>query len=158
MADKNERDRLAGDANRDPLTGAPGAHPVGVGVDEDHPPGQLLLGDAARERGGEVPRPQDRDGVQGARILASTRTRPSVGVTLESTNQGGCMKWMGLYLLGYVIFVGGVIAALWKMGVLERLGATWTIIGLVIAVGVGIMIAVSSSGEKKIVEVDEKRS
>src|SRR5438034_11066045 len=32
MADKNERDRLAGDANRDPLTGAPGAHPVGVGV------------------------------------------------------------------------------------------------------------------------------
>jgi hypothetical protein len=65
---------------------------------------------------------------------------------------------MGLYLLGYVIFVGGVIAALWKMGVLERLGATWTIIGLVIAVGVGIMIAVSSSGEKRIVEVDEKRS
>ena len=68
------------------------------------------------------------------------------------------MKWMGLYLLGYVIFVGGVIAALWKMGVLERLGATWTIIGLVIAVGVGIMIAVNSSGEKRIVEVDEKRS
>jgi hypothetical protein len=68
------------------------------------------------------------------------------------------MKWMGIYLLGYVIFVGGVIAALWKMGVLERLGATWTIIGLVIAVGVGIMIAVTSSGEKRIVEVDEKRS
>jgi hypothetical protein len=65
---------------------------------------------------------------------------------------------MGLYLLGYVIFVGGVIAALWKMGVLERLGTTWTIIGLVIAVGVGIMIAVTSSGEKRIVEVDEKRS
>jgi len=66
------------------------------------------------------------------------------------------MKWMGIYLLGYVIFVGGVIAALWKMGVLERLGATWTIIGLVIAVGIGIMIAVNSSGEKRIVEVDEK--
>jgi len=68
------------------------------------------------------------------------------------------MKWMGLYLLGYVIFVGGVIAALWKMGVLERLGATWTIIGLVIAVGIGIMVAVNSSGRKSIVEVDEKRS
>jgi hypothetical protein len=66
------------------------------------------------------------------------------------------MKWMGLYLLGYVIFVAGVIAALWKMGVLERLGATWTVIGLVLAVGVGIMIAVNSSGEKRIVEVDEK--
>jgi hypothetical protein len=68
------------------------------------------------------------------------------------------MKWMGLYLLGYVIFVGGVIAALWKMGVLERLGPTWTIIGLVIAVGIGIMVAVNSSGRKSIVEVDEKRS
>ena len=68
------------------------------------------------------------------------------------------MKWMGLYLLGYVIFVGGVIAALWKMGVLERLGATWTVIGLVIAIGVGIMIAVTSSGRKSIVEVDERRS
>jgi len=68
------------------------------------------------------------------------------------------MKWMGLYLLGYVIFVGGIIAALWKMGVLEKLGATWTVIGLVIAIGVGIMIAVTSSGRKSIVEVDEKRS
>jgi hypothetical protein len=65
---------------------------------------------------------------------------------------------MGLYLLGYVIFVAGVIAALWKMGILERLGTTWTVIGLVIAVGVGIMIAVNSSGEKRIVEVDEKKS
>ena len=32
MADKKERERLAGDANRDPLTGSPGSHPVGVGV------------------------------------------------------------------------------------------------------------------------------
>jgi hypothetical protein len=32
MADKKDKDRLGGDANRDPLTGAPGAHPVGVGV------------------------------------------------------------------------------------------------------------------------------
>ena len=66
------------------------------------------------------------------------------------------MKWMGLYLLGYVIFVAGVIAALWKLGVLERLGTTWTVIGLVIVVGIGIMIAVTSSGEKRIVQVDEK--
>ena len=68
------------------------------------------------------------------------------------------MKWMGLYLIGYVIFVGGVIAALWKMGVIEKLGTTWTIIGIVLAVGVGIMIAVNSSGEKRIIEVDEKKS
>jgi len=41
--------------------------------------------------------------------------------------------------------LGGVLAALWKSGVMERIGATWTIIGVVIAIGVGIMIAVAKS-------------
>jgi hypothetical protein len=67
------------------------------------------------------------------------------------------MKWTGLYFLGYVIFMAGLFAALWKLDVLDKLGTTWTVIGVVLAVGFGIMIAVSGSGEKKIVEVDEKR-
>ena len=33
------------------------------------------------------------------------------------------MKWTGMYLLGYVIFVAGLFAALWKMGVLDSLGS-----------------------------------
>lgn len=66
------------------------------------------------------------------------------------------MKWMGIYLFGYVILVAGVIAALWKAGVLDNIGPAWTIIGLVIAIGIGIMIAVTSSGEKKTVDVNEK--
>ena len=64
------------------------------------------------------------------------------------------MKWTGMYLLGYVIFVGGLFAALWKMGVLESLGTTWTVIGVVIAIGLGIMMSVKGSGEKKTIEVD----
>jgi hypothetical protein len=64
------------------------------------------------------------------------------------------MKWTGIYLIGYVIFIGGVIAALAKMGVLQRLGTEWTIIGVVIAVGVGIMIAVANSGRKSTIEID----
>jgi hypothetical protein len=64
------------------------------------------------------------------------------------------MKWTGMYLLGYVIFMGGLIAALWKLGILERIGTTWTVIGVVIAVGIGIMMAVTGSGEKKTIEVD----
>jgi len=64
------------------------------------------------------------------------------------------MKWVQLYLLGYVIMVGGIVAALWKMGVLARLGAGWTAIGLVIAIGLGVMIAVSGSGTKQSIEVD----
>ena len=64
------------------------------------------------------------------------------------------MKWTGMYLLGYVIFVAGLMAALWKLGILERLGTTWTVIGIVIAIGIGIMMAVTGSGEKKTIEVD----
>jgi hypothetical protein len=59
-----------------------------------------------------------------------------------------------MYLLGYVIFMAGLFAALWKLGILERLGATWTVIGVVIAIGIGIMMAVTGSGEKKTIEVD----
>ena len=64
------------------------------------------------------------------------------------------MKWMSIYLVGYFIFLSGVALALWKVGVLASIGTTWTLIGLVIAVGIGIMVAVVNSGEKKTIEVD----
>ena len=64
------------------------------------------------------------------------------------------MKWTGIYLIGYVIFMGGLIAALAKMGVLQRLGTEWTIIGVVIAIGIGIMIAVANS-RRESVHIDQ---
>ena len=67
------------------------------------------------------------------------------------------MKWTGLYFLGYVIFMVGLFLALWKLDVLGSIGTTWTVILAVLSVGFGIMIAVSGSGEKKVVEVDERR-
>ena len=66
------------------------------------------------------------------------------------------MKWTGMYLLGYVVFIAGILAALWKLGVLARVGTTWTLIGVVIAIGIGIMISVSSSGTKENIEIDRK--
>jgi hypothetical protein len=66
------------------------------------------------------------------------------------------MKWTGLYLLGYVVFIVGILAALWKLGVLARVGTTWTLIGIVIAIGIGIMISVSSSGTKENIQIDRK--
>jgi hypothetical protein len=66
------------------------------------------------------------------------------------------MKWTGMYLLGYVILMGGLLAALWKMGVLSSIGATWTLIGVVIAIGIGIMLAVSSGGSKGNIKIDRK--
>lgn len=67
------------------------------------------------------------------------------------------MKWMQMYLVGYVIVLGGLVAALWKVGAIERVGPGWTAIGIVIAVGLGFMISVSNSGSKETVKVDEKR-
>jgi hypothetical protein len=65
------------------------------------------------------------------------------------------MKWMQMYLVGYVIVLGGLIAALWKMGVIERVGPGWTAIGIVIAIGLGLMISVASSGKKETVEIEK---
>jgi hypothetical protein len=66
------------------------------------------------------------------------------------------MKWTGMYLLGYIIFILGVLAALWKLKVLASIGTVWTLIGVVIMIGLGIMIAVSYSGSKKNIEIDHK--
>lgn len=65
------------------------------------------------------------------------------------------MKWTGLYLAGYVIVVLGIIAALWKTGVLANIGTTWTVIGLVIALGLGIMVAVANGGTKSNIQIDK---
>jgi hypothetical protein len=69
---------------------------------------------------------------------------------------GFVMKWAGMYLLGFVILVGGVLAAFWKMGFLQRIGTAWTLIGIAILIGIGIMISVSNSGRKDNIEIDNK--
>ena len=66
------------------------------------------------------------------------------------------MKWTGMYLVGFAILLIGVLAALWKLGVLASIGAGWTAIGVVIAIGLGVMVAVASSGSKETVEIDRK--
>ena len=64
------------------------------------------------------------------------------------------MKWTGLYLLGYVILVGGILAAFWKIGILASIGTFWTGVGVVIAVGLGIILAVANSGVKENIQID----
>jgi hypothetical protein len=66
------------------------------------------------------------------------------------------VKWAAMYFVGFVILVGGVLAALWKLGILDSIGTTWTVIGVVIVIGLGIMIAVSHSGSKENIEIDRK--
>ena len=66
------------------------------------------------------------------------------------------MKWAGMFLVGFIILMGGILAALWKLGILASIGTTWTVIGVVIAIGLGIMVAVSNSGAKENIEIQRK--
>ena len=66
------------------------------------------------------------------------------------------MKWAGMYFVGFVFLIGGVLAALWKLGILQHIETTWIVIAVVILVGVGIMISVANSGTKENIEIDRK--
>jgi len=54
------------------------------------------------------------------------------------------MKFINMYLVGYVILVIGVALALFQSGMLARISGMWIFIGAIVAVGVGIMMSVSS--------------
>lgn len=54
------------------------------------------------------------------------------------------MKYVNIYLVGYFVLVIGAVLALWQAGVLEAVRPIWIGIGLIIALGLGIMLAVSS--------------
>lgn len=66
------------------------------------------------------------------------------------------MKWTAIFLIGYLIFIAGILAALWKLGILADVGIAWTLIGVVVAIGIGIMLAVSNSGSKDNIEINRK--
>jgi hypothetical protein len=65
------------------------------------------------------------------------------------------MRSIHLFLVGYFVLVLGVGVALWQVGVLSRVAAVWIVVGALVAIGVGIMMAVSS-GKSTITESIEK--
>jgi hypothetical protein len=54
------------------------------------------------------------------------------------------MKFINMYLVGYVILVVGIAMALWQSGILARISGIWIVIGAIVAIGLGIMMSVSS--------------
>lgn len=54
------------------------------------------------------------------------------------------MRFLKLYLVGYFVLLFGAALALWQSGVLRQIPVIWLAIALVIAIGLGIMLAVSS--------------
>lgn len=55
------------------------------------------------------------------------------------------MKFLKLYLVGYFVLLVGAGLALWQAGILDEIPGVWLAIGLVIAVGFGIMLSVASA-------------
>ncbi len=49
------------------------------------------------------------------------------------------MRFVNIYLIGYFSVVLGALGALWYGGALQHLSVIWVVIGLVIAVGLGLM-------------------
>ena len=54
------------------------------------------------------------------------------------------MQFINLYLVGYVILIVGGVLALWYAGMLQAIAPAWIVIGLIIAIGLGIMLSVSA--------------
>jgi len=54
------------------------------------------------------------------------------------------MRYVNLYLVGWFVFVLGVVLAMWKSGILREIAPVWIGIGVVIALGIGIMMSVGS--------------
>jgi hypothetical protein len=55
------------------------------------------------------------------------------------------MKFLKLYLVGYFVLLVGAGLALWQAGVLDDISGIWLAIGVIVAVGFGIMLAVAST-------------
>ena len=60
------------------------------------------------------------------------------------------MRFIHLYLIGYFVLALGVTLALWQTGVLGRVPPIWIAVGALVAIGLGIMVSVSSG--KPIIE------
>jgi hypothetical protein len=65
------------------------------------------------------------------------------------------MRFIQLFLIGYFVLIVGVGLALWQTGVLNRVAPIWIGIGAIVAIGLGIMLSVSS-GKPTVTEEFQK--
>jgi hypothetical protein len=64
------------------------------------------------------------------------------------------MRFIHLFLVGYFVLVVGIALALWQTGVLSHVAPIWIGVGVLVAVGLGIMLSVSS-GKPTVTEETE---
>ena len=54
------------------------------------------------------------------------------------------MRFLYAYLIGYFLLVIGAGLALWQAGAFYRLGPIWVVIGITVALGLGILLALTA--------------
>ena len=54
------------------------------------------------------------------------------------------MRYIHLFLAGYLILALGIGLALWQTGVLSRVAPIWIGVGALVAIGIGVMLSVAS--------------
>ena len=54
------------------------------------------------------------------------------------------MRFIHLFLVGYFVLVLGVVLGLWQTGMLSHIAPIWIGVGVLVAVGIGIMMSVAS--------------
>jgi hypothetical protein len=64
------------------------------------------------------------------------------------------MRFINMFLIGYCVLIVGVCLALWQLGLLEHVAPIWLGIGALVAIGVGIMMSVSSGKPTITEEID----
>ena len=55
------------------------------------------------------------------------------------------MRFLTIYLVGYFVLLIGATWALWESGILGEIPGVWLGIAAILAIGLGIMLAVASS-------------
>jgi hypothetical protein len=66
------------------------------------------------------------------------------------------MKFINMFLIGYFVLILGIGLALWQTGILSRMAPIWIFIGALVAIGVGIMMSVSSGKPDLTEEIQNK--
>lgn len=54
------------------------------------------------------------------------------------------MRFISLYLIGYFLLLAVAALALWQAGILGRIAPSWIAIGALIAIGLGVMLALTA--------------
>ena len=55
------------------------------------------------------------------------------------------MSFLRVYIVAYFVLLVAALLALWKADILSRIPLAWIAVGLIIAVGLGVMLSVTST-------------